>query len=131
MTEPVPEYVLDASALLAAFFGEEGADKVEAMLPRAVIGAVNVSEVVAKLQDRGVPDEEIERHVADLDLEIVPFDRDHAVLTGRLRGATRSIGLSLGDRSCLALAMQRGAVAVTTDRAWSSLDVGVAIEVIR
>ncbi len=125
------DYVLDASALLAAFFGEEGAEKVEEMLPRAVIGAVNLSEVVAKLQDRGVPDDEIDGHVADLDLEVIAFDRLQAVTAGRLRRETSAIGLSLGDRCCLALAVQRGAVAVTTDRAWSSLALPATVEVIR
>jgi PIN domain nuclease of toxin-antitoxin system len=127
----VTDYVLDASALLAAFFGEEGAEKVEEMLPRAVIGAVNLSEVVAKLQDRGVPDDEIDGHVADLDLEVIAFDRLQAVTAGRLRRETSAIGLSLGDRCCLALAVQRGAVAVTTDRAWSSLALPATVEVIR
>lgn len=125
------DYVLDASALLAAFFGEEGADRVEDMLPHAVIGAVNLSEVVAKLQDRGVPDREIDRHVADLDLEIIAFDRLQAIGAGRLRRETISTGLSLGDRCWLALAAQRGAVAVTADRAWSSLGLSIAVEVIR
>ena len=125
------DYVLDASALLAAFFGEEGTDRVEEMLPQAVIGAVNFSEVVAKLQDRGVPDQEIDRHVADLDLEIIAFDRLQAIGAGRLRRETKTAGLSLGDRCCLALAAQRRAVAVTADRAWSSLGLPIAVEVIR
>ena len=125
------DYVLDASALLAAFFGEEGTDRVGEMLPQAVVGAVNLSEVIAKLQDRGVPDKEIDRIVADLDLEIISFDRRQAIAAGRLRRETKKAGLSLGDRCCLALAAQRRAVAVTTDRAWSSLGLAVVIEVIR
>jgi PIN domain nuclease of toxin-antitoxin system len=127
----VTDYVLDASALLAAFFGEEGTDRIADMLPHAVIGAVNLSEVVAKLQDRGVPDLEIDRHVADLDLEIIAFDRLQAIGAGRLRRDTKTAGLSLGDRCCLALAAQRGAVAVTADSAWSSLGLSIAVEVIR
>jgi ribonuclease VapC len=127
----VTDYVLDASALLAAFFGEDGTEQVEKMLPQAVIGAVNLSEVVAKLQDRGVPDQEIDRHVADLDLKIIAFDRLQAISAGRLRRETKTAGLSLGDRCCLALAAQRGAVAVTADRAWSSLGLSTAVEVIR
>ena len=125
------DHVLDASALLAAFFGEEGTERVEDMLPNAVISAVNLSEVVAKLQDRGVPDQEIDRHVADLDLDIIAFDRVQAIGAGRLRRDTKTAGLSLGDRCCLALAAQRRAIAVTTDRAWSSLDLSITVEVIR
>jgi len=127
----VTEYVLDSSALLAAFFAEAGAERVEQILPSAVISAVNLSEVVAKLQDRGVPDDEVEQHIAGLDLVVIDFDRRQASEAGRLRQPTRAAGLSLGDRCCLAVASQRGAVAVTTDRAWLSLDVGVTVEAVR
>ena len=125
------DYVLDASALLAALFDEEGASRVEELLPRAVIGTVNLAEVIAKLQDRGVPDEKIDDHLADLDLDVIAFDRLQAGRAGRLRRETKAAGLSLGDQCCLALAAERNAVAVTTDRAWSSLPLSVGVEVIR
>ena len=124
-------YVLDASALLALMLGEDGADAVHAVLARAQIGAVNLSEVVAKLQERGAPDEIIDQSLADLDLEVVPFDRDQAMRSGKLRTITRSAGLSLGDRACLATAAALGAVAITTDQAWARLSVDVEIELAR
>jgi len=40
-------------------------------------------------------------------------------------------GLSLGDRACLALADAMGCPAVTADRAWSSIDIGVSVVLIR
>ena len=49
----------------------------------------------------------------------------------RLRSVTRHAGLSLGDRACLALGDRLGCPVVTADRVWASLDVGVAIVVIR
>jgi PIN domain nuclease of toxin-antitoxin system len=64
-------------------------------------------------------------------LEVIPFDTELAYRTGLLRSATRSAGLSLGDRACLALAMQRQLPAVTADREWQSLSLGVTIQVIR
>ena len=124
-------YVLDASALLALMLGEDGADAVHAVLARAQIGAVNLSEVVAKLQERGVPDEIIDQSLADLDLQVVPFDRDQAMRSGKLRTITRGAGLSLGDRACLATAAALGAVAITTDQAWARLSVDVEIELAR
>jgi PIN domain nuclease of toxin-antitoxin system len=127
----VSDYVLDASALLALLLGEPGAEAVVDLLPAAVIGAVNLSEVVAKLQDRGVPDAEIERDLAELDLPVIPFDEGQAMAAGKLRARTRSLGLSLGDRACLTLAMARGAAAVTTDRAWGSLDLGAKLVLAR
>jgi PIN domain nuclease of toxin-antitoxin system len=120
-------YILDASALLAIMLGEAGADAVHAVLDRAKIGAVNLSEVVAKLQERGVPDDAIDQSLADLDLTIVPFDQDQAMRAGKLRLATRHAGLSLGDRACLAVADALGAVAITTDQAWTKLSLDIEI----
>ncbi|MDO6414392.1 type II toxin-antitoxin system VapC family toxin [Sphingomonas sp. BIUV-7] len=124
-------YVLDASAVLAAFFDEPGADHIAARMNGALISAVNYSEVVAKLIDRGTPHEQILEIMAQLDVDVVPVDRDQAMSAGLLRAETRSAGLSLGDRSCLALALARGAVALTADRAWGGLTLGVTIEVVR
>ena len=124
-------YVLDASAVLCAMLDEPGAEAVAALLPDAKIGAVNLSEVIAKLQERHVPDDLIALSFADLDLEVIAFDREQAERAGRLRLATKSAGLSMGDRACLALAMVSNAIAVTTDRSWARLDVGVDVELVR
>jgi PIN domain nuclease of toxin-antitoxin system len=123
--------ILDASALLAAMLDEPGAAAIRAILPTARIGAVNLSEVIAKLQERGVPDDVIDQSLADLDIDVVPFDRDQADRTGKLRTATRAAGLSLGDRACLALAITEDAIAVTMDRNWAKLDLPVVIELAR
>ena len=125
MSEPA----LDASALLAVMLEERGTEKVRDLLPGAIIGAVNLAEVVAKLQERGVPDEEIDRAIARLDLPVIPFDMAQAMVAGKLRA--RTLGLSLGDRACLALAVVRGTPAVTMDRGWSALDIGAEVIVAR
>ncbi len=124
-------YMLDASALLALMLGEPGADAVHAKLPNARISAVNLSEAVAKLQERAVPEDVIADSLAELDLDVVTFDQAHAMRGGLFRQATRALGLSLGDRACLASAALAGATAITTDRAWGDLDLGVSIEVAR
>ena len=123
--------VLDASAVLAAFFDEPGADTVAEQMSGALMSAVNYAEVVAKLVDRGIPDTQILEVMAQLDVEVVPADRDQATIAGLLRAETRSAGLSLGDRSCLALAITRRGVALTMDRAWASLQLDVEIHVAR
>lgn len=124
-------YVLDASALLAVMLDELGSRFIEDRLADACIGAVNLSEVIAKLQERGVPDDVIEESLGELDLVVVPFDAAQAMMAGKLRRDTRAAGLSLGDRACLALAMSCGAIAVTTDRGWQTLKVPVSIELAR
>jgi ribonuclease VapC len=126
-------YVLDASALLCLFNQEEGQDRVRAALGEAVISAVNYSEVVAKLVERGGVVMAVSRALEHLHLTVVEFDRELAVQTGALRRDTREMGLSFGDRSCLALAKSCGLVALTTDQAWARLDdtVGITIELLR
>jgi ribonuclease VapC len=124
-------YVLDASALLCVLMNERGAERVQARMAKPLIGAVNVAEVVGKLVEQGVPIEDIELSFADLDLIVVPFDRAQAIRAGQLRPLTRAAGLSLGDRACLALAAERGVTALTADRAWVGLEIGIAIEVVR
>ncbi len=124
--------VLDASALLALLHGERGADHVAAILPDAVLGAVNLSEVVAKLAERGMSANSIRTALQGLDLDVRAFDADLAYAAGELRRTTRARGLSLGDRACLALAAQLDAVALTTDRSWSGIEVQKAsVQVIR
>jgi PIN domain nuclease of toxin-antitoxin system len=44
---------------------------------------------------------------------------------------TRRTGVSMGDRFCLALAQETGARALTADRRWKDLDLGVTITLIR
>ena len=121
--------VLDASAILCLLQGEPGSDEVLAALPGAVVGTVNLGEVVSKLAEHGMPEGEI-RQALTLGLTVVPFTEELAYAAGALRPATRSRGLSLGDRACLALARSLGVPAITTDRAWSDLDAGVEVRVL-
>lgn len=118
--------VLDASALLALLQGEPGANVVADLLARSVISAVNLLEVMTKLIDRGMPGEAARAALDGLPIDVHPFDRDATYAAGELRRGTRSAGLSLGDRACPALANQFGVAAVTADRAWASLDGGIA-----
>lgn len=123
--------VLDASALLCVINNEAGAAAIAGRVSGAPISAVNVAEVIAKLDERGVEPAVIDRILDGYTLRIVPFDAAQARAAGLLRSATREVGLSAGDRACLALAASLGVPALTTDRAWRSVDAGVAIELIR
>ncbi len=129
--------VLDSSALLALLNGEPGADVVvEALSKGVAISSVNWCEVLGKLVDAGAPAADTERSlvvagVLGSSLEVVDFDREHAREAAALRDATRSHGLSLGDRACLALARTLAAPALTADRAWRQLDLGIEIRLVR
>ena len=97
------EIVLDASALMAVLREEPGAAGVEAVLDDAAISTVNLSEVQAKLVERGSPPEAAWSWLVDLDLDVIDFDASQARVAGDLRPLTRAHGLSFGDRACLAL----------------------------
>jgi ribonuclease VapC len=125
------ECVLDASAVLADLFDEPGADQVRATLHGAFVSSVNYAEVISKLIDKGFDPAEARQHVDDLPCVVVPVDAACAAEAGMLRQATRSAGLSLGDRICLALASQMGLPALTAERAWKRLDLGMEVTLIR
>lgn len=124
--------VLDASALLALLNNEPGADKLTPeLLNTAASSTVNLAEVQAKLVARGIdPDEAWEATVAPIRAS-VDFTAEHARLAGTLATQTRSLGLSLGDRACLALALSIKAPVYTADKSWKNLKLGVRIHVIR
>jgi PIN domain nuclease of toxin-antitoxin system len=123
--------VLDTSAVLALMWGEPGAERVADHPGQATVSAANLAEVVAKLVDRGLTDAQIAEALADFGGLVEAMPEAQGLDAGLLRRRTRDLGLSLGDRACLALARSLGAPVMTADRAWSALDVGVAVEVIR
>lgn len=125
------KYVLDASAVLALLNQETGQEKVEAVLTDSVIGAVNFCEVMGKLIDAGLSEEDARESIDLLNIQIISFDTDMARLAAVLRHTTKKLGLSLGDRSCLALGLARRNIVVTAEREWAKLKLGVKIELIR
>lgn len=123
--------VLDASAVLAVYFDEAGADKVRATLPGALFSAVNYTEVIGKCLDRGEALPVVLRKLAAMGVEVVAHDARLAQRAGTLRPLTRRFGLSLADRACLALAERERAPVLTADRNWSSLNLELDIRLIR
>ncbi len=123
--------VLDASALLALLWSEPGGDAVATVMDNAVMSAVNWAEVVSKLQERGIDLAEARPMLAELSIDVLPFDQEQAFATGALRMKSKHLGLSIGDRACLALAAMTKAPAYTADKAWAKLDAGVVVKVVR
>lgn len=124
--------VLDASALLAILYNEPGAEKLSPQLLRAAAcSTVNLAEVQTKLVRNGVdPDDAWEATLSPI-LEAVAFTSDQARIAGSLVRHTSSLGLSLGDRACLALGIALKAPIYTADRAWKNLKLDVRIHVVR
>jgi PIN domain nuclease of toxin-antitoxin system len=126
------EVVLDASAVLAILFQERGAEKLTAeILKDAVIGAVNLAEIQSKLIKKGYRPEEAWEDALSLVNSAEPYTSEQARIAGDLITTTEKYGLSLGDRSCLALAIALKAPVYTTEQSWRNLKLGVPIHVIR
>ena len=123
--------VFDSSALLAITFEEDGAEIAAQALNDGIISAVNASEVITRYIDLGASEDDSRASLLAFGLEIHPFDESLAIATGLMRSATRDAGLSLGDRACLALAIREQSRVLTGDRAWATLDLGIAVELIR
>jgi ribonuclease VapC len=123
--------VLDSYAILAVISDEPGSDLV-ADLPRgALLSSVNLVEVHTKLLlDGSVPDFAWGR-ILSIGCDICIFDEKQARIASEMVWKTRSFGLSLGDRACLALAIQRNATVYTADQAWKELSLQVEIKLIR
>ena len=123
--------VLDSSAVLAVLNNEAGSQIVTAVLDDALISAVNLAEVISKLVEQGATLEQTRAMLRIIDIGIVDFDRAMAERTGELRAATKRLGLSLGDRACIALAERENAPALTGDRRWVGADCEARIQLIR
>jgi ribonuclease VapC len=120
----VNSVVLDASVILAVIHQERGSEKITP-------DTVNLAEVQGKLVTSGWSPSDAWEDANGLARSILPFTQDHARVAGNLIAETRSLGLSLADRACLALALDLKAPVYTADRSWKNLKLGLQIHVIR
>jgi ribonuclease VapC len=123
--------VLDASALLALLFSEPGAETVaEAIATDAAVSTVNLAEVATVLIRHDLDPTEVLAPVCE-QVAVQPFNHADVMTAAALYPATAAVGLSLGDRACLALARRLAGPAVTAEHAWAELDLDVEIQLIR
>ena len=124
--------VMDASAVLALLRGEPGGEIVQRALGGAVISAVNLQEVYCKLLEDNVPTDVARDMVEGLRLEVRAHDAAAALASALLAPLTRKAGSGLGDRTCMALAIEERAPALTSDRSWTKVEApGLKVELIR
>ena len=121
--------------MLAYLTREPGSERVERALLEStcLISSVNLTEVLSRLMDWGMSLEQAWTTTEDTNLHIIEYGADLARSAARLRQTTRHLGLSLGDRACLATAQQLKATVLTADRAWLPLapTLDIAIESVR
>jgi PIN domain nuclease of toxin-antitoxin system len=128
----VSNAVLDASAVLALLRREVGWEAVaQAIVAGSAMSAVNLAEVVGRLAEDGMDEVDIREVIDRLDVEVISFGADQAFRGGVLQPLTRTLGLSLGDSACLALAESMNLPAITADRIWASLPLPIQVQVVR
>lgn len=124
-------WVLDASAVIAFLNREPGFHRVAEHLPSSILSTVNLAEVVGYFTLRGFSAEDIDALLKSVPFSVHDFDAAGATGAGLLIASTKPRGLSLADRACLALAASMQLPALTADRHWPDLDLGVEVIVIR
>jgi len=126
------QIVLDSSAILAIVLGERGTQSLTPQLLRAAAAStVNIAEVQSKLVKAGHTRDSAWADALAWVSEIKEFSVSQARLTGDLIDLTRPYGLSLGDRACLALAIELNAPVYTADKIWANLRLGIPIHILR
>ncbi len=123
--------IFDSSAILALLKMEKGYEKVAERLDDAIVSSVNFSEVITVLARKGFGQEEVIKSLKDTFLYIVDFDVEQAIIAANLDKITKTHGLSLGDRACLALAKDKNLPVLTADKVWKELKLGVKVQLIR
>ncbi len=124
--------LLDASAILAFLQGEPGEAIVKQALQtdHCLVSAANQAEVIAKSLDRGIDPETIQTILAGLNYGVIDLTAEDGAQAGWMRLQTRALGLSLGDRLCMATALRLKARILTADRPWltvaSALNLSIA-----
>ena len=125
------EAVLDTSAVLAVLLDEPGADQIAAIMPRSLVSVANEAEVVTVLVRNGAGPEAAVQAVLSLAYDVVELDAGLARRAGMLGRETKPRGLSLGDRCCLALAEREKLPALTADKHWAELGLGIEVKLFR
>jgi len=93
---------LDASALLAFLFREQGAEHVLAHLSESCLSAVNLAEVIGRFVRDGYDAHEVLARLATSEVELVPFTPEQAAIAAKLLPKTSR----LGCRSAIGLVLR-------------------------
>ena len=125
--------VLDASALLAMFFGQPGMEQMRDLFHKAsdadkpmLISAVNWAEVLYKLERKqgNVGLQTAQHFERTMPLDVAPLDRELAETAAHLKNEH---DLGLADAFAAALAKSKKAELVTADTEFKALEKEIKI----
>lgn len=121
--------VIDSSVLMAILQGEPITVPGLPSLKLVRMSAVNVAEVYTLLTQTQPATRHAGIVLMGLLQRIEPFTAPQARLAGEFRRFGKHV--SLGDRACLALAVELQAEVYTADREWATFNSGLKIHLIR
>lgn len=98
-------------------------EELESLLPKSIISSVNACEVATVLTRLEIPQHTIGNIIEETIGEIIPFTKEQSIIAAGLWEKTKVYGLSLGDRACLALALDRKLPIYTADKIWKKLKI--------
>lgn len=122
----MPKIVFDSSAIIALFAKEKGYEFIKKHMKDAVISSVNIAEVYKYcIEVQNLNEDDAKDLIKLLDIKIIDFNHEQALITATLVSKTKKYGISLGDRACIALAILGKYSVITCDSMWQKLDVGI------
>ncbi len=124
------EIVFDTSAYLTLIKGEEGAEIVKSYLPSAMISTVNYAQLLTILQNIGMPISEAEKITEGLIRNIIPFDKKQALLASQLNEKIRDLDLSLEERACISLALEKQCPVLTANKTWGEIELDIEVKIL-
>ena len=115
--------ILDATAALAAIFGETGGDFLEKLEqePETIMTSVNAAEAVSKMIQRGFTPADARAAFREIVKRVLVAAEGLAFEAAEIHARNRALGLSMGDCFCLAAGMVTGVAVYTADREWMKL----------
>lgn len=124
-------YVVDASVLLAILGDEPGGELALDLSQGGDMSWLNAGEVYSKVVERGGRQADAFTLMRGLKINFHNLIETDASAIAEMLPLTRRAGLSFGDRACLALGLRLGKVVLTAERRWTTVDVGVQVQLLR
>lgn len=127
MTPLNEKVVFDSSAVIALFAKEKGYELITKYLKNAIISTVNLAEIYKYCIDqKDLSKEDCQEIIAMSGIKVIDFDNEQALISAAIYPKTKAFGLSLGDRACIALAINKDNLKVITcDKIWQDIQVDI------
>ena len=124
--------IFDASAVVALLAKEKGFEVIKRHLKNAIISSVNISEVYKYCIDKqNLAADECKNIMGISGIKIIDFDEKQALIAADIYPKTKEYGLSLGDRACIALAIEKKYPILTCDKIWEKINLDVKFIMVR